>query len=108
MQEVEGADGFVAVLATLKFADADEVEEIVGATIDDGESALNAGVGDGCGEVGFTAADVATQHEIAHRLVGGELVDEALDARELALHICGVAVDISAEIGEGFIAIFFR
>ena len=106
-QEVEGADGFVAVLAALKFADADEVEEIVGATIDDGESALGAGVGDGCGEVGFTAADEAAQHEVAHWLVGGEFVDEALDARELALHICGIAVNIYAEIGEGFIAVFF-
>ena len=58
-QEVEGADGFVAVLAALKFADADEVEEIVGATIDDGESALDASVGDGGGEVSFAAADEA-------------------------------------------------
>ena len=40
-------------------ADADEVEEIVGATIDDGESALDASVGDGGREVSFAAADEA-------------------------------------------------
>lgn len=107
MQEVEGADGFVAVLAALKFADADEVEEIVGATIDDGESALDASVGDGGGEVGFATADEAAQHEVAHWLVGGEFVDEALDACELALHVRWIAVNICAEIGEGFIAVFF-
>ena len=107
-QEVESADGLVAVLAALKFADADEVEEVVGATIDDGESALDAGVGDGCGEMGLAAADEAAQHEVAHWLVSGEFVDEALDACELALHVCWIAVNICAEIGEGFIAIFFR
>lgn len=34
-QEVEDANGVFAVLAALKFADADEVEEVVGAAIDD-------------------------------------------------------------------------